>query len=252
MIGINLLGKIAVVTGATGELGRTMVRTLAKAGADVAVAYHTNKTKANSLVDELKDMGRRAIAVKVDVTDEAEVLALRDCVEVNLGQAGIIVNNAVIQYKWMSILEQPLPDYKSQFESCVIQNVVMAKAFVPGMIKTKWGRIIALNTECSMQCSKNQSAYVSGKRGQDGIIRVLAREVGEHGITVNQVAPGWIVSENKAELETSQLYLDGIPLKRRGTDQEVANVVAFLASDLAAFISGAYIPVSGGNVMPAI
>jgi len=252
MIGINLLGKIAVVTGATGELGRTTVRTLAKAGADVAVVYHTNKIQADLLVDESKGLGRQAIAVRTDVTREAEVLALRDRVEADLGTAGIIVNNAVIQYPWTSVLEQPLSDYTSQFESCVLQNVTMAKAFVPGMIKAKWGRIIALNTECSMQCGKNQSAYVSGKRGQDGVLRVLAREVGEHGITVNQVAPGWIISENRPESETPQRYLEGIPLKRRGTGQEVANVVVFLASDLAAFISGAYIPVTGGNVMPAI
>jgi 3-oxoacyl-[acyl-carrier protein] reductase len=86
----------------------------------------------------------------------------------------------------------------------------------------------------------------------DGALRVLAREIGRHGITVNQVAPGWTVSENRPESESTQWYIDQVPLKRRGRDQEIAKVVAFLASDLASFITGAYIPVCGGNVMPRI
>ncbi|GJM75524.1 hypothetical protein HMSSN036_77400 [Paenibacillus macerans] len=88
----------------------------------------------------------------------------------------------------------------------------------------------------------------------DGVYRVLAKEVGEHQITVNQVAPGWTISERERNLEerNDSAYIAGVPLKRRGEDQDIANAVAFLASDLAGFITGAYIPVSGGNVMPAI
>ncbi len=252
MLGIDLEGKVAVVTGGTGELGRTMVRTLARAGADVAIVYHKSKEAAGTLAKELEDMGRRAFPVQADITSETDVMELRDKVVAKLGHVSIIVNNAVIQYKWTSVLEQGLEDYESQFKSCVVHNVLMAKAFVPGMVKAKWGRVVSINTECSMQCWKGQSAYVSGKRGQDGVLRTLAREVGEHGITVNQVAPGWTVSENRSGEGTPQWYLDGVALKRRGYDQEIANVVAFLASDLASFISGAYVPVCGGNVMPSI
>jgi len=128
----------------------------------------------------------------------------------------------------------------------------MAQAFVPGMIAKKWGRVIAINTECAMQNHPTQSAYVSGKRGMDGVLRVLAREVGEHGITVNQVAPGWMVSETRPEQGRPDWYRNGVPLRRFGHDQDVANAVAFLASDLAGFITGVYLPVCGGNVMPAI
>jgi len=110
--------------------------------------------------------------------------------------------------------------------------------------------VIAINTECSMQCFPGQSAYVSGKRGMDGLLRVLAKEVGEHGITVNQVAPGWMMSDDSKD--PAPAYSEHVPLRHRGTDQDVANLVAFLASDLAGFISGAYIPVCGGNVMPTI
>jgi 3-oxoacyl-[acyl-carrier protein] reductase len=88
----------------------------------------------------------------------------------------------------------------------------------------------------------------------DGVYRVLAKEVGEHQITVNQIAPGWTISERERTngIDESNDYIKNVPLKRRGTDQEIANAVAFLASDLASFITGAYIPVNGGNVMPTI
>ena len=122
------------------------------------------------------------------------------------------------------------------------------------MVEMNYGRFIGINTECSMQNAPNQSAYVAAKRGMDGILRILAKEIGQHQITVNQVAPGWTISNKDREngTEFSPEYNKSVPLKRRGTDQEIANVVAFLASDLASFITGAYIPVCGGNVMPTI
>jgi 3-oxoacyl-[acyl-carrier protein] reductase len=252
MIGIDLSGRIALVTGASGELGRVMVRTLARAGADVAIHYHANQAQAESLAAELSDLGRRALVVQADVTQEADVAAMQAAVLAGLGAPDILVTNAVIQYKWTSVLQQPVADYESQFRSSVLQNVLLSKAFTPAMIERRWGRVIGINTECSMQYWKGQSAYISGKRGMDGVLRVLAREIGESGVTVNQVAPGWTISENRPEMEASQAYREQVPLRRRGTDQEIANVVAFLASDLASFITGAYIPVAGGNVMPAI
>jgi 3-oxoacyl-[acyl-carrier protein] reductase len=252
MLSIDLSGKRAVVTGATGELGRTMVRTLGRAGADVAVHYHRNVDMAKRLVDELEGMGGRGLAVGCDVTDAGSVSAMRDAVDERLGPADIVVNNAVVQYRWKPLLEQAIEDYESQFRSCVLHNVLMAQAFVPAMVERGWGRLIGISTECAMQCWPKQSAYASGKRGMDGALRTLAREVGAKGVTVNQVAPGWTVSENRKADGTPQWYLDRTALGRRGTDQEIANVVAFLASDLASFITGAYVPVCGGNVMPAI
>lgn len=254
MLAVDLSGKVAVITGATGELGRVMVRTLGRAGANVAVAYHQNQAMAERLVAELDAMGVRGLAVQADVTEQDAIQRMRDRVLKELGAVDIIVNNAVIQYQWTTVLEQAPEDYESQFRSCVLHNVYMAKTFVPDMIKKKWGRIIGINTECAMQYWENQSAYDSGKRGMDGVLRVLAREVGRYGITVNQVAPGWTISENRkrGRSKSEEQYRRGIPLQRRGTDQEIANVVAFLGSDLASYITGAYIPVCGGNVMPAI
>ena len=216
------------------------------------IHYHTNQEKAESLVEEIECLGRKALAVQTDVTENDSVGEM--CGQVNsvLGAPDILVTNAVIQYDWKPVLEQSAHDYESQFRSCVLQNVLMAQAFLPAMIETGWGRFIGINTECSMQCWKTQSAYVSGKRGMDGVLRVLAEEVGEHGITGNQVAPGWTVSENRPESDSTKWYRDQVPLRRRGSDQEIANVVAFVASDLASFITGAFIPVCGGDVMPRI
>jgi len=252
---INLKGKIALVTGGSGQLGRVICRALGNCGADVVVNYHQNAAKARELVAELQAKGVRALAVQADVTDETSLRAMKAKTEAEFGAPDIIVNNAVIQYQpWAPVLDQNPADYESQFRSCVLHNVLMAQTFVPAMIAQKWGRVIAINTECAMQNGPSMSAYASGKRGMDGVLRVLAKEIGQHQITVNQVAPGWMISENVPgdDSEFQRKYRAGVPLRRRGYDQDIANLVVFLASDLANFISGQYISVSGGNVMPAI
>lgn len=248
---INLKGKIAVVTGATGQLGRVMARTLASCGADVAVNYLKNKEMADKLVEEINAMGSRGLAVQADVTDEASVNNMRDKIKETLGDANIVVNNAVIQYSWKSILEQELSDFQSQFDSCVMHNVLMAKGFLPAMTANGNGRFIGINTECSALCNANSGAYASAKRGMDGLYRTLAKEVGANGVTVNQVAPGWTISDNDRinNSEIAPAYSSRVPLNRRGTDQEIANVVLFLSSDLASFVTGVCIPVCGGTVM---
>jgi len=257
---IDLKGKTAVVTGSTGELGRTMVRELASCGANVAICYFSQKQAAQALQAEVEQKySVKAVAVYVDVTDLASVMDMKNIVIEALGTVDIIVNNSVIQYTWESILNQDIKDYESQFKSCVLQSVHMAKAFVPDMINNNYGRVIGINTECAMEMFETQSAYVAGKRGMDGVYKTLAREVGKHNITVNQIAPGWIKSEkyrnaDGTEKNTGQdfPYIDKVPMGRRGTDLEIADAVCFLASDLAGFITGVFLPVSGGSVMPCI
>ncbi|MCC7261693.1 MAG: SDR family oxidoreductase [Candidatus Latescibacteria bacterium] len=251
---IDLSGRVALVTGGTSQLGRVMVRTLAAAGADLAIHYKQNQQGAAGLCAEVEALGRRALAVQAEVADLPAVLAMRDTIRQSLGDPGIVVTNAVSQVAWNTVLETDPATYEDQFRTCVLQNVHLAKAFVPAMIARGQGRFIGINPECTMQLKPNQSAYASAKRGMDGVLRVLAREVGEHQITINQVAPGWTISDRDREqgTERHEAYEATVPLRRRGTDQEIANVVAFLASDLASFITGAYVPVCGGNVMPTI
>lgn len=257
MLTVDLSGRVAVVTGGSGQLGRAIVRTLASAGADVAIHYHSQETMANALAEEVREAGRRSVHVQADVTDRASVARMADEVVRSLGAPDIVVANAVIQIEpWSAVLEEAPDDYESQFASCVMQSVYLAKAFVPAMQERRWGRFIAINTECAMEAAANSSAYVAAKRGLDGVVRTLAKEIGRDGITVNQVAPGDTLSDRDRAIPGSEQrfahYVRTVPLGRRGTDVEVANVVAFLASDLASFITGAYIPVSGGRVMPAI
>jgi 3-oxoacyl-[acyl-carrier protein] reductase len=255
MLQLDLSGKIAVVTGGSGELGRVIIRTLARCGAGVAIHYFRHQEHAQVLLEELKALGVRGMTVQADVTQPESVDAMREAIVHTLGSPHILVNNAVVQYHpWTNVLEQPIADYESQYRSSVVHNVLMAKAFVPEMLRQRYGRVIAINSECAMQHLPGQSAYVAGKRGMDGVLRVLAREIGPYQITVNQVAPGWTITERVRGEGTQRqgAYEAAVPLRRRGEDQEIANVVAFLASDLASYITGAYIPVCGGNVMTAI
>ena len=248
---IDLKGKTALITGASGQLGRVMAQTLAACGADVAVHYIQNKTMADDLAEKIKFLGCRAVAVQADITKEASVNQMRDVVTEKLGHVDIVINNAVIQYQRTSILKQNLSDFASQFESCTMQSVLTAKAFLPAMTEKRAGRFIGINTECSGLYNVNSGAYAAAKRGMDGLYRVLAKEVGPSGITVNQVSPGWTISDRDREngTEISPEYSEKIPLGRRGTDQEIANVVLFLASDLSSYVTGVNIPVCGGAVM---
>ena len=254
---IDLSGKIAVVTGATGQLGRTMARTLAACGADVAVHYHRNQAKAEELRDEIAASGRRSLAVAADVSDKASVEAMRDAVGAGLGVAHIIVNNAVSKYDWKPVLEQAPEDYEGQFRTSVLHNVLMAQAFVPGMIAGGEGgtRHRHQHGMRDAELSVSQSAYVSGKRGMDGVLRIPrqgSRCASDHGQSSGSRLDDQRPTIERISREEQPGYSAPVPMKRRGTDQEIANVVAFLASDLASFVSGVYLPVCGGNVMPAI
>lgn len=251
---IDLSGKKALVTGGSGGLGRTIVRTLADCGADVAVHYFSDSKNAEILREELVASGRKSEIFKADITDKESVEAMGAEVEKSFGMPDILVVNAVIQYEWKKLLEQDVKDYYSQFESCVMQLVYMAKTFVPYMQSRNYGRIIVMNTECAMMAEEGCSAYTAAKRGLDGIVRVLAKEVGGYNITVNQIAPGWTITDKEREngVNPAPEYVASVPLGRRGTDKDIANMAAFLASDLASFTTGAFIPVAGGRIMPTI
>ena len=255
MIPVDLKGKTALVTGASGDLGRVMAATLARAGADVILHSFSRPEKAEEIAAASREeTGVRTFTAEADVGDLASVMAMKEKIEREFTLPDIYVTAAVAQYAWKEVLDQPVEDYESQFRTCVLQNVFMAKAFVPHMKEQGYGRIVGINTECAMRCGKTESAYDAGKRGMDGVMRVLAKEVGPFGVTVNQVAPGWTISERDraAHTERDPKYEASVPLARRGTDQEIANAVLFLASDLASFITGAHLPVNGGAEMPAI
>jgi 3-oxoacyl-[acyl-carrier protein] reductase len=254
LLSSDLTGQVALVTGATGELGAVIARTLAVRGADIAVHYHANADKAAKLCAELTATGRRSVAVQADISNRDSVAAMQSGIEAELGKPSIVVLNAVSKYDWKPVLEQPLEDFQNQFDSCVAQTVLVTQAFAPAMVARGGGRIIGISSEAALQCYTLHSAYAAGKRGMDGVLRCLAREVGPHGVTVNQIAPGWVVTDKDREAgkEVHEGYASAVPLRRRGEDIDIAAAVAFLASEQARFITGAFLPVCGGNVMVGI
>jgi 3-oxoacyl-[acyl-carrier protein] reductase len=224
---------------------------LAACGADVAVNYHSRREQAEKVVEAIRQLGVRSCTVEADVGSMASVTAMRNVVHDTLGPVDIVVTNSVEWNQDRTILDQTLEAFERSHRSCVLQNVIAAKVFVPSMVDRRWGRIIGISSEVAAQALATKADYVAGKRAMSGILRVLAREVGAHQVTVNEVAPGWIITDRDRRWVTQiqPKYEENVALKRRGFDQDVANAVAFLASDLAAFISGVCLPVCGGNVM---
>lgn len=254
MLKIDLTNKTVIITGATGQLGRVMAQKAAQCGANVIIHYSKNENAAHMLYEKITQYGVKAFIVQADVTNQQSVENMRQKIEKEFIMPDIVICAAVIQYEWVDVLSQSVDDYYSQFESCVMHNVYMAKAFVPHLKEQKYGRFISINTECAYLAEENCSAYTAGKRGMDGVLRCLAKEVGRDNITVNQIAPGWTISyiDRENGTENQESYNNIVPMGRRGTDEEVANMAMFLASDLASFTTGCYIPVCGGRVMPAI
>ena len=254
MLTLDLSGQTAVVTGASGDLGRVIARTLADCGASVAVHCHSRPAEADKTVADIRAHGGTAEVFQADITNEAAVCAMAQDIGRRLAPPDIVVVNAVIQYTWTSILSQPLADFESQYRSSVLQTVLLAKAFAPAMQLRHSGRFIGISSECATECKPNQGAYATGKRGMDAAFRVLCKELGPDGITVNQVAPGWMISDRYrgTDHQRQLSYEENVPLRRRGDDADVAQAVAFLASNHADFISGAWLPVCGGHVMAGI
>jgi len=260
----GLDGRIAFVTGASGDLGRAIAEGLAAAGADVVVHCRADAARGDAVVAACRRLGRRAVAVAGDVADPVAMAAARDAGIAALGAApDIVVANAVSQIPWLSVEDQPLADFLDQFRTCVLHAAVAAKTFLPAMRARRWGRIVGISTECVIECRAGSSAYAAGKGGMDRLLRCLANEVAAAGITVNQVAPGWMISarnrrpggsedEDGAAPDALAGYLAGVPMGHRGSDGDIADAVVFLASDRARFITGTLVPVCGGRATTSI
>jgi 3-oxoacyl-[acyl-carrier protein] reductase len=235
--------KVALVTGASRGIGAAIARTLARDGLDVALTCVHQRAAADALAAEIRELGRRAWVAQFDVRDAA---ASRAAIDELLGQTEIHVvgNNAGVaadaafpamsQGTWDAVIDTSLDGFFH-----VTQPLVMP------MVRRRWGRIVNLASVSALHGNRGQVNYSAAKAGLIGATRALAIELASRNITVNAVAPGLIDTEMIASAPVDEM-LKHIPMKRIGTAQEVADVVAFVVSDRAAYMTGQVLVVSGG------
>lgn len=245
-----LKGKNALVTGSSRGIGRAIALELGRLGANVAVNYAGNEAKAQEVVDELEKMGVQAIKIQADVTDEDAVKKMVKEIIQTFGSLEILVNNAGITRDNLLMRMK-----EEEFDEVINTNLkgafLCTKAVVRQMMRQKYGRIINIASIVGISGNPGQANYVAAKAGLIGLTKSNAKELASRNILVNAVAPGFITTDMTDELtdEQKEAIFRLIPLERFGEPEDVANVVGFLASDKAKYITGQTIHVDGGMVM---
>ncbi len=247
----DLKGKVALVTGASRGLGAAIAVKLGACGAAVAVNYFGSPQKAERVVAQIREAGGKAEALRADVRDEAEVTALVGRVEKALGPIDVLVINATGPQPFIRIEDLTWRACLDQLEFFVKSPLLLTKAVLGPMKAKRAGRIINLGSEVFERGVPEFSNYVSAKGAQLGLTRSWAMELASWGITVNLVAPGWIPTERHANDPQSakDAYAAAVPMRHMGRPEDVAEAVAFLASDAAGFITGQKLSVNGGNTL---
>jgi len=246
---MSLQGKVALVTGASRGIGQAIAFELGRQGA-IVIGTATSEAGAARIGEALKEQGIQGAGLVLDVANSESVEAVLEEIQKDFGAVAILVNNAGItrdnlmlrmkDEEWFDVINTNL---NSLFR--------LSKAVLRGMTKARWGRIINIGSVVGAMGNAGQANYAAAKAGLEGFSRALAREVGSRSITVNSVAPGFIDTDMTRELPDAQreALLTQIPLGRLGQAEEIAKVVGFLASDGAAYVTGATVPVNGGMYM---
>jgi 3-oxoacyl-[acyl-carrier protein] reductase len=245
----RLQGRIALITGASQGIGRACALELAAAGAAVALAAR-NETKLADVVKEIETSGGQAAAFALDIASEESIKAAAKAVLERFGKVEILVNNAGITRDGL-MLRMKRTDWDDVLTTNLTGAFLLTQAVLSPMLKNRWGRIINISSVVGRTGQAGQVNYAASKAGLIGLTRSMAREVASRGITVNAVAPGYIETPMTAVLNEEQrkAMMAQIPLGRPGTDTEIAQCVAFLASDAAAYITGHVLDVNGGMFM---
>ena len=242
-----LEGRAALVTGGSGAVGGAIVRVLAREGARVAMTYHSRPHAAAELERELTEAGRTVRAYELDVLDAAACAALAGRVEAELGPVDILVNNAgAAQVMPFALLEEA--DWDAVMDVNVKGTFLVTRSFLRGMIRRKAGSVVNLGSLAGMRVLEVPVHYATAKAAIVGFTLSLAREVSRYGIRVNAVVPGMLeggVSANIPDKQRAE-YCTFCTLSRPGKPQEVAEVVAFLASDRASYVNAQAVFVDGG------
>ncbi|MGF3102528.1 3-oxoacyl-[acyl-carrier-protein] reductase [Rossellomorea sp. DUT-2] len=247
---MNLEGKVALVTGASRGIGREIALELAREGCNVAVNYSGSEAKANEVVDEIKGLGREAIAVQCNVADSDAVQAM---VKETIGQFGsvdILVNNAGIT-KDNLLMRMKEAEWDDVININLKGVFLCTKAVTRQMMKQRSGRIINISSIVGVSGNPGQANYVAAKSGVIGLTKTTAKELAPRGITVNAIAPGFISTDMTDQLpeDVRIEMLKQIPLSRFGDPQDVAKVVTFVASESASYMTGQTLHIDGGMVM---
>jgi NAD(P)-dependent dehydrogenase (short-subunit alcohol dehydrogenase family) len=247
----ELGGKVALVTGASRGLGEAMARKLAACGAKVAVNYFASPEKAQGLVEDIRRSGGKAEPFQADVRVEKAVQAMVGEVKKAFGPVDILVINATGPQPFIRIEDLSWKSCLDQLEFFVKSPVLLVQAVVGSMKERRYGRIINIGSEVFERGLPEFSNYVSAKGAQLGLTRSWALELAKYQITVNLVAPGWIPTERHVHdpQEAKDVYAAAVPMRHMGVAEDVAEAVAFLASDSAKFITGQKLAVNGGNTL---
>lgn len=242
----DLTGKCALVTGASGGLGAAIAATLAGAGVKVALSG----TRVEALEAVKAKIGERAVVTPGDLGDAAATEKLFKDAEAALGQVDILVNNAGLTRDGLAMRMKD-EDWQKVLDVDLTAAFRLSRAALRGMMKRKWGRIVGITSIVGVTGNPGQANYAAAKAGMIGMSKALAQEVASRGITVNCVAPGFIVSPMTDALNDEQKtrLLGAIPLGRMGTAEEIAAATLYLASNEAAFVTGQTLHVNGGMAM---
>ena len=247
---IDLSGKCAVVTGGSRGIGRAIALRLAEQGANVAFSFKGNAEAAHATQADIAALGRQAVAIQADVSrpESADAL-IREALEF-LGRVDILVNNAGITRDDL-IMRMSIDAWREVIDTNLSGAFYATKAVTRPMLRARSGRIINITSVSGQAGQMGQANYSSAKAGLIGLTKATARELASRGITVNAVAPGFVVTELTQDLpqELKDELIRRTPLGRFGETTEIASAVAFLASDEAAFITGQVLAVDGGLVM---
>jgi 3-oxoacyl-[acyl-carrier protein] reductase len=248
---LGLKNKVALVTGASRGIGAASAKALAHHGAAVVINYIKSKDKAEALLEEIKQAGGNGMTFQADVRDQTAVNSMVDAALDQFGQIDILVNNANINFPIRPFVELAWDQIEAKILGEMKALYNCSQAVLKDMMKRKSGKLIFVSSSLSRFPGYGFSAHAAAKSAMDSMAKVMATELGPMGITVNVVGPGLTLTDATAgqPKEMHEQIAAITPLRRLGMPDDIAGVVLFLASSLSDYLSGEYIPVTGGSFM---